>query len=82
VSAHPARGVLQGAGSYGETGVSLQCYVLGWRTFVSGGIMAGVFAGAGCFYPECLAQISIVWGSLISVTVQDMNKIGQSVAKL
>jgi len=48
------------------------------RGVYAGGIMAGGLYGDGSFCPECLPQMNVVWSTLMSVIVQDLNEIGQS----
>lgn len=79
----PARGVPQASRGYSEIGAYVQWYALGWGTFAGEGIMAmGSLQKGEGFCRECLAQMNVVEGCLISVIVRNLNEMRQSPAKL
>jgi len=71
----PREGICVGACT--EVGDVCEC-----GAFMCGAVMARVLARGGGSCPECLPQMSIVWGTLMSVIVQNLNEIGQSAAEL
>jgi len=53
-----------------------------WGAFMWGENYGWFFARGGDFCPECLPQMSVFEGTLISVIMQNLNEIGQSAAEL